>query len=248
MMHPICRILCLLLSLVPTWQPMAFAAIAVQGTYTGTGPNSSGAGSVTDVTIPSGVSIAVVSMHWYDSSGDGPGSITLDGQTCTTINSVNTSANNAVLTCWATGMASGASKTLAYTNSAFLTSGVGVRICFLSGTPTSSPLRHGGSANASNNGNVDFSGMTFSSGDFTVIATTSDNAGVLLDGGANTQCVAESASDGLQAGIAYRTDGGAIGTPSSTNSFLGASAFVVQATGGGGGGTVNRLMLLGVGP
>ena len=201
--------------------------------YTGTGSKASGAQSVTDVVIPSGVSIAIVSLHWFDAT-DSPGSITLDGQTVTIVSSAISSTNDSVKLGWVTGMAAGSGKTLAYTNSGLLSEGVGIRIAFLGGSETVSPIRDqeepGVTADA---GNVDFTGMSFTSGDWTIIATTSDLSGVLLDGGANTELVAESLSGSLYCGQAYRTDGSDIGTPSSTNSFLAAGALVVKpATGG----------------
>lgn len=209
--------------------------VAIAGTYTGTGSKASGAQSLTDVTIPSGVTIALITLHYYDyPSVGGISSITLDGIGMTSIGSFTSTTYNSVAAYWVTGMSSGASKTFAYTNDAAHFAGVGVRIGFLSGTPTASPIRGTAAGSGATNGNVDFSGISFSSGDWTIIATCSDNSGVLLDGGANTQLVAESASDGPYSGQAYRTDAGAIGTPSSTNSYLGAIAFTVKNDGGGG--------------
>ena len=206
---------------------------SIAGTaYTGIGSNASGAQSVTDVVIPSGVSIAIVSLHWFDPTGS-PGSITLDGQTVTIVSSAISSTDNSVKLGWATGMAAGSGKTLAYTNSAALTNGPGIRIAFLAGSETVSPIRDQETGVSAVNGNVDFTGMAFTSGDWTIIATTSDNSGVLLDGGANTELVAESLASTLYCGQAYRTDGSAIGTPSSTNSFLAAGALVVKSAAGG---------------
>lgn len=209
-------------------------SLSLLGTYSATGSKTTGAQSKTDVTIPSGATIAIVSMHYWDSSGTtvAPGAPTLDSQTGTEIVSYQTDGTQNSVRAWrVSGFSSGASKTLAWTNSNNLASGVGIRISFYSGEHAT-PIGGTGS-NGNQNGNVDFSGLTWSSGDWTIIATSSDNSGVLLDGGANTEAVAESASDGLYCGQAYRTDAGAIGTPSSTNSYLGAVAFVLKAAAGG---------------
>ena len=206
---------------------------SIAGTaYTGTGSSASGAQSVTDVVIPSGVSIAIVSLHWFDAT-DSPGSITLDGQAVTIVSSAISSTDNSVKLGWATGMAAGSGKTLAYTNSGLLSAGLEIRIAFLGGSETVSPIRDQETGVTAANGNVDFTGMAFTSGDWTIIATSSDISGVLLDGGANTELVAESVSNTMWCGQAYRTDGSAIGTPVSTNSFLAAGALVVKPAAGG---------------
>ena len=201
--------------------------------YTGIGSNGSGAQSVTDVVIPSGVSIAIVSLHWFDPTGS-PGSITLDGQTVTIVSNAISGSNNSVKLGWATGMAAGSGKTLAYTNSELLSNGLGIRIAFLAGSETVSPIRDQEEPGVTAvNGNVDYTGMAFTSGDWTIIATTSDLSGVLLDGGANTELVTESLASTLWCGQAYRTDGSDIGTPVSTDSFLAAGALVVKPAAGG---------------
>ena len=212
---------------------------SIAGTaYTGTGSSGSGAQSVTNVVIPSGVSIAIVSLHWFDAT-DSPGSITLDGQTVTIVSNAISASNDSVKLGWATGMAAGSGKTLAYTNSGTITTGVGIRIAFLGGSETVSPIRDQEEPGVTAiDGNVDFTGMAFTSGDWTIIATSSDLSGVLLDGGANTELVPESQAGNLHCGQAYRTDGSDIGTPSSPNSFLAAGALVVKtATGGPSAGT-----------
>lgn len=205
-------------------------AIADAGSpYTAGATNSSGAQSVTDVTIPSGVSIAIIHFSFFYSGAQTISNVSLDGQTATKITEILNTSNDMCADFWVTGISAGSGKVLNWTAGAGneLGNSFGIGISFLSGTDTSAPIRD---FNASNTSGAT---VTFSSGDWTMLSYISDTAASPTNGGANTAIVAESAAmgGGPVFGMYYRSVDGTVALGGGT--FLGTLVYSIKPASSG---------------
>jgi hypothetical protein len=138
----------------------------------------------------------------------------------------------------------GAGKTLSYTVvTNDITTGIGISIVFLTAAETTTAIR-ASATDADINGASTSGALTYVSGDWNVMAYTSDNALDQTNGSANTSLITQfQLTDGMYCGVVYR-EADTISLPSSTNAYSSIVAAVVKAAGGGGGGG-SRIMFRG---
>jgi hypothetical protein len=176
------------------------------------GPRASGANSVTDVVIPTN-SIALIAFHYYTGSdGYAFSSVTLDSQSATLIATENDGAASQHLSVWwVSGASAGSGKTLAYSLSGAIGSNIGISISFLTGTETTAAIR--GFDQTSAYSDPALTGISFVSGDWTMLAYTSDPTCDPTNSSANTAIIPKSAitTTGAEFGQVYKTDNGNIG-------------------------------------
>lgn len=189
---------------------------------------ASGAQSTT-VTIPANASWAVVALH-YAPSATPPTSVTLDSQTCTLIDSQNSTTADQVAIYKVSGFSTGASKTFAWTNPSGLFGAVNLSIEYRDGTPTYGA--HAVALAASNGGTATTSSLANSAGDEILTAYTCDSATVPTAGAGQSKL--DDSFDGTFYRYGFTTEPGT-GTSDAqaiTGNFPGIASTVISVTGG----------------
>lgn len=209
---------------------------SVAGTYTGGVTTSPGAKSLTNVTIPSGATTALICFSKFISpSGRNLSAITLDSQSASFVNGYTTQGSVSETHVYrASGFSVGASKTLAFTvssGSADSTDGIAVIIVFLQGEDTASPIQDSDIAGtASAGGTATTPSLTVPSSSLVVsFCTTDDTATPSFGAGQSSIAGPAIGSTGGAAELYATTETLASdGTQSVTGDFVSITAIVVK--------------------